>query len=190
MNMYEIILKIINQKGPTSIPSICEDINHDSIYMQHRNTPVQLSQIKSVITRKRDLFSVQDDVVSLLPEKELVKLTVQVESSEGRWLKVQVDFIKEDFTFFEWNFDSTKKLEYEPLIHGNIDEFKQALYHVKIWNWDLNYEQEGIIIDGMCWKICLETKGKTYKSQGLQTFPKEWTRFCRALSNLIGKKFS
>ena len=190
MNMYEIILKIIDQKGPTSIPSICEDINHHSLYMQQRNKPVQLSQIKSVVTRKKDLFSVQNDVVSLLPEKELMKLTVQVEGFEGRSLKVQVDFTQKDFTFFEWNFDLTKKLEYEPLIHGSIDEFKQEVYHVKIWNWDLNYEQEGIILDGMCWKVCLETKGKTYKCQGLQVFPKGWARFCRALSNLIGKNFS
>ena len=110
MNMYEIILKIIDQKGPSSIPSICEDVNQHPIYMQQRNKPVQLSQIKSVITRKNDLFSVQDDVVSLLPEKELMELTVQVERSEGKWLKVQVDFIKKDFTFFEWNFDSNKEI--------------------------------------------------------------------------------
>ena len=115
MNMYELILNIIDQKGPTSIPSICEEVNQNPIFMQQRNKPVQLSQIKSVITRKNDLFSVQDDVVSLLPEKELIELTVQAEGSEGQWLKVKVDFIKKDFTFFEWNFDPTKKLVYEPL---------------------------------------------------------------------------
>ena len=189
MNMYEIILKIIDQKGPSSIPSICEDVNHHPIYMQQRNKPVQLSQIKSVITRKNDLFSIQGDVVSLLPEKELMELTVQVEGSEGKWFKVEVNFIEKDFTFFEWNFAPTKKLAYEPFTNGSIDEFKQEIYRLKIWNWDLNYEQEGIILDGMCWKICLETKGKTYKSQGLQTFPKEWVRFCRVLSKLTGKNF-
>ena len=190
MNMYEIILKIIDQKGPSSIPSICDDVNQHPIYMQQRNKPVPLSQIKSVISRKNDLFSVQDNVVSLLPEKELMELTVQVERSEGQWLKVQVDFIKKDFTFFEWNFVPTKKLEYGPFTIGSIDEFKQEIYRLKIWNWDLNYEQEGIILDQICWKICLETKGKTYKSQGLQTFPKEWTKFCLALSKLTGKHFS
>ena len=163
MNMYELILNIIDQKGPTSIPSICEEVNRNPIFMQQRSKPVQLSQIKSVLTRKSDLFLVHN---------------------------VKVDFIKKDFTFFEWNFDPTKKLEYEPLLYGSMDEFKQEIYRLKIWNWDLNYEQEGIILDGMCWSISLETRTKTYKSQGLQTFPKEWARFCRALSKLTGKKFS
>jgi hypothetical protein len=190
MNMYELILNIIDQKGPTSIPSICEEVNRNPIFMQQRSKPVQLSQIKSVLTRKSDLFLVHNDVVSLLPEKELIELNVQTGGSGGPLRNVKVDFIKKDFTFFEWNFDPTKKLEYEPLLYGSMDEFKQEIYRLKIWNWDLNYEQEGIILDGMCWNIGLETKTKTYKSQGLQTFPKEWARFCRALSKLTGKKFS
>jgi hypothetical protein len=190
MNMYELILNIIDQKGPTSIPSICEEVNRNPIFMQQRSKPVQLSQIKSVLTRKSDLFLVHNDVVSLLPEKELIELNVQTGGCGGPLRNVKVDFIKKDFTFFEWNFDPTKKLEYEPLLYGSMDEFKQEIYRLKIWNWDLNYEQEGIILDGMCWSISLETRTKTYKSQGLQTFPKEWARFCRALSKLTGKKFS
>ena len=100
-------------------------------------------------------------------------------------------YFKKDFTFFEWNFASNKEIRIWTVYNWKYRyEFKQEIYRLKIWNWDLNYEQEGIILDGMCWKICLETKGKTYKSQGLQTFPKEWARFCRILSKLTGKKLA
>ena len=56
MNMYEIILSIIDQKGPASIPSICQQVNQDLIFMKERDKPVQQAQVKSVISRKSDLF--------------------------------------------------------------------------------------------------------------------------------------
>ena len=94
MNMYEVIVNIIEQKGPASIPSICQEVNQHPLYMQERDKPVQQSQVKSVISRKRDLFSVNNDVVSLLPEKEIMGLTVQSGYIGGPWLKLEVDFAK------------------------------------------------------------------------------------------------
>ena len=45
-----------------------------------------------------------------------------------------------------------------------------------------------IVLDGTCWSITLETIGQTYKSEGLNVFPKEWAKFSKALTKLIGKK--
>src|SRR4051812_9338376 len=94
MNMYEIILSILDQKGPTSIPSICQQVNQDPIFMKERDRPVQQRQVKSVISRKKDLFSVHNDMVSLLPERHFISLTAEVGECGNPFLKVKVDFIK------------------------------------------------------------------------------------------------
>jgi hypothetical protein len=190
MNMYEIILSIIDQRGPASIPSICQQVNQDPIFMKKRDKPVQQAQVKSVISRKKDLFSVHNDVVSLLPEKHFISLTAEVGECQGPFFKVKVDFIKKTFIFFEINLDPSKQLEYQPVEPGSTDEFKQELYRLKIWNWDSNYEQDGIVLDGTCWSIRLETRAQIFRSEGLQSFPKEWTKLCRALSKLTGRKFA
>lgn len=190
MNMYEIILSILDQKGPTSIPSICQQVNQDPIFMKERDRPVQQRQVKSVISRKKDLFSVHNDMVSLLPEKHFISLTAEVGECGSPFFKVKVDFIKKTFIFFEINLDPSKQLEYKPVEPGSTDEFKQALYQLNIWDWDVNYEQDGIVLDGTCWSIRLETRAKIFRSEGLQSFPKEWTKLCRALTKLTGRKFA
>ena len=189
MNMYEVILNIIDQKGPVSIPSICQEINQNRIFMQERDKPVQPSQIKSAISRKRDLFYVENNIVSLLPEKELISLTVQISYGKGPWIKVDVDFIEKNFVFFEWNLEPVSNRKYEPIKAGSTDDFKHSIFRLKVWDWEINYDQEGIILDGINWAVRLETKAKVYKSDGLQDFPKDWTKFCQALRKLTGKKF-
>lgn len=188
--MYEIILSIIDQKGPTSIPSICQQVNQDFVFMKERDKPVQQAQVKSVISRKSDLFSVHNDVVSLLPEKHFISFTAEIGECQSPLLTVKVDFIKKTFIFFEINLDPSKQLEYTVVEPGSTDEFKRELYRLKIWDWDSNYEQGGIVLDGTCWSIRLETKAKIVRSEGLQTFPKEWTKLCRALTKLTGRKFA
>jgi hypothetical protein len=198
MNMYEVILNLIDKHGPASIPSICIEINQNAEYMQEREKPVQPSYIKSVISRKSDLFSYENDVVSLLPDKEFISLTVNVGACRGPWMKVDIDFIRNIFTCFEWNIEPVKigkkvsdpiDKRYDKIIPGNIDDFKHELYRLKIWDWNSSYEQEGIILDGINWSIWLETKAKVYKSEGFQKFPDNWTRFCKSLAKLTGKQF-
>jgi hypothetical protein len=189
MYMYEVILNIIDQKGPASIPSICQEVNQHPTFMQERDQPVQPSQIKSVISRKKDLFSVNNDVVSLLPEKDIMELSVQMSYFKGPWVKLKVDFVKKDFIFFEWNLEPAKIGEYDQVQAGSTDDLKQAIYHLKIWEWNPNYNQNGIILEGINWSTCLTTKARVYKSEGLQKFPKEWSKFCRELTNLTGKRF-
>ncbi|WP_071395217.1 hypothetical protein [Bacillus tuaregi] len=187
MNMYEIILSYLDRAGPASIPSICQQVNQNPLFMKERDKPVKPTQIKSVISRKRDLFYVHDDMVALLPERNLVSFTANIDKCGGPWLRVKVDFIQKSFIFFEINLDPSEKLEYTPVKPGCTEEFKQEIYRLNMWDWQANYEETGIILDGTSWSICLETKSKTYKSEGLQSFPKGWTKFCRALVKLTGK---
>jgi hypothetical protein len=198
MNLYEVILNMIDKQGPASIPSICNEINQNHEYMRERDKPVQQAQVKSVIRRKRDLFSCENEVVSLLPDKELRSFTVNAGAGRGPWVKIDVDFIRNIFTCFEWNlepvtsgktFSTPTANRYDTIVIGNIDDFKHELYRLKIWDWNSNYEPDGIVLDGINWSIYLDTKAKVYKSEGLQKFPDNWTKFCKALTKLTGKKF-
>lgn len=188
MHLYEIILSVIDQNGPASIPSICQHINEQPIYSNNREKLVQESQIKSVLSKKKDLFTVKNEIVSIRPEKDFVSLNVELVKSSSPCLKIRVDFIRKNFIYFEVNMDQSNKLQYQPVIAGSVDEFKQEIFRLKIWDWEANYEPDGIILDGTSWSIVLKTRANTYKSSGLELFPKEWTKFCRALMKLTGKR--
>lgn len=192
MHMYEVILKMIDKHGPVSIADICNKINENPLFILEKDKPVQAAQIKSAIRHKSELFTCENDVVSLLPDKEFISFVFNAGASKGPWVKVNVDFIKNIFTYFEWKAatehrDSNETIEDE-MFPGNVTEFKQVLYRLQIWNWNRSYEQEGIVLDGINWSLYLETKAKVYQMEGYQQFPDHWQRLCKALTELTGKK--
>lgn len=190
MNMYEIIIDILEKKGPVSYHSIVDEMNEMNWLRNERKNPVQVSHVKSVISRKKDLFSVTDDIVSIREEKEMVSLTAMIGGYPGPSYKVFVDFLQNRFYFFEWNIDCLSPNSKEKTIYiGDVEEFKKEVIRLKIWNWEADYQLDSLVLDGTSWSVTLNTKGKVYESEGLQSFPKNWSKFCKALSNLIGIKF-
>ena len=189
MNMYEVIINILDQKGPVSIPSLCQEINQNPIFMDERDKPVQQSHIKSVISRKKDLFAVENDIVSLLPEKDFMALIVRIGYFRGPWIKIEIDFVKKTFLLFEMNLEPVVPQKIKMSNLGTTDDFKQALYRLKLWDWNTQYDADGIILDGISWSIVLTTKSKIYRSEGLQRYPKEWPKFCQELTKLTGINF-
>lgn len=118
---------------------------------------------------------------------DFVKFTFTSHVYPGPVIKVTIDFIRNTFVFIQWNLDQDGQLDQSPDYHaGSIECFKKELSLIQIWNWDRFYHREGIILNGKEWFVALETKGKVYKSEGLDCFPEEWDRLCEALSRVIG----
>lgn len=190
MNMYEIIIDILEKKGPVSYHSIADELNEMSWLKDARKKPVQVSHVKSVVSRKKDLFTVEDDIVSIREEKELVSLTATIGGYPGPSYKVTVDFVRNLFFFFEWDMDCVSQPREERTIYiGDVEEFKKEIIRLKIWNWERDYQLNSLVLDGTSWSVRLKTKAAVYESEGLQSFPKNWSRFCRAITNLTGTKF-
>lgn len=192
MYIYEMILDILEKKGPTSIPSICQEMNQLTWNDQDEDRLVQLSQIKTAIRRKKDLFKVEDNVVFIDPEKDIQLLTINIGGAFEPSITVKVDFIRNRFSFFVWHFDSklSSKNSLQPVQPcGNLEDFKKELYRIKPWEWRADYQPEGMVLDGIFWSMKLVTKGKVYESEGIQCFPKEWTKLCKSLSKLTGFNF-
>lgn len=192
MNMYEVIIDILEKKGPVSFHSICEEMNERNWTSKSgKENPVQVSQVKSVVTRKKDLFSVTGDIVSIREEKELQSLTAMIGRFPGPSFKVEVDFVHQRFYMFEWRNASLmqKDREEKTIYIGNVEQFKKEVIRLKIWNWERDYQPEALVLDGISWSVILKTKGKLYESEGLHTFPENWHKFCRAISQLIGMPF-
>lgn len=190
MKMYKAILDILEKKGEATIPHICQEMSERSPQLlDESDSTNEHSYIKSLIRMNNELFLIKDDLVSIRPEKEPVMLTAVLHGYPGPELRVKVDFLKNVFTYFEWHLDSTTSGPFIMPQAGSVEHFKKQLYSLNVWEWEEEYQAEGIIVDGTSWSIKLETKGKTYSSGGLDSFPKEWKNFCRALSRLIGKKF-
>lgn len=190
MNMYEIILDIIEKNGPISFSSICAEMNQIHPIKNERNKPVQISHIKSVVSRKKDLFSVENGVVSIREDMDFIYLSVKVSSYQSPCFKVDVDFLKNRFHFFEWYFQNVAGPRKPRTIYlGSVEQFKKEIFRLKLWNWEKDYQPEALILDGTTWSVELKTKGSVYQSRGLQTFPKEWAKFIKALSRLTGVDF-
>jgi hypothetical protein len=188
MFIYEMILEIIGNKGPISIPSICQEMNQTCGY-NDSNKLVQPSQIKQALSRKKDLFKVEDNLVSILPEKDPQQLTVYMGGGIEPSLMIKVDFEKNRFSFIEKHFEPRKAAnnKFQPLHQcGSVEAFKRELYRIKPWEWARDYEPEEMVLDGIFWSVKLVTKAKVYESEGLQCFPKEWPMLLKGLSALTG----
>ncbi|USK46818.1 MULTISPECIES: hypothetical protein [Cytobacillus] len=187
MSIFENILDILEKKGAISIPSLLDEMNKLSNSQNTSRKPLELSHVKSVISRKREIFHIKNNIVTIDPDKEPILLSVSLGGYPGPWYKVEVDFINGRFVYFEWHLSSFSHRTELPAASGSIEEFKKELYRLKIWKWQKEYQNPGIILESVTWSIKLITKENIFESQGIQAFPEGWEKFCKALSKLTGK---
>lgn len=189
MKMYETILDILEKQGPATIPSICQEISiRTNINSMSIPEPEQ-SFIKALIQRKADIFSFEEGIVSIRPERDPEMLVAVFHAFPGPELRVNVNFKRKTFTYFEWHLDSNTSKPLKITLPGKIDDFKKELYLLKIWDWKEDYQSEGIIVEGNSWSVRLVTKSFVYESGGLNEYPINWKEFIQAISSLIGMQF-
>lgn len=187
MSIFENILDILEKKGPLSIPSLLDEMNRLKRFQNTNGKKIELSHVKSVINRKRELFHIKNNVVKIDPDKDPVLLSFNLGGYPGPWYKIEVDFNNDRFVYYEWHLSLFSPRDELPKVSGSIEDFKKELYRLKIWNWQSEYNHAGIILDGITWSVKLVTKGNIYESSGVQSFPNGWEKFCKALSILTGK---
>jgi hypothetical protein len=190
MKVYETILSILEKKGPLPIPTVCKEVNH--LLITDREKPLLPSQIKSIVTRKKDLFQINDGQISIKPDKYLCSLAATIEIFGGISYQVRINFEKNRFVALEWrNKDQIRPhSDFLPKSPGSLDDFKRELYALKVWEWEPSYRDgAGIVLEGKYWSIKIKTMGKIYESEGAQCFPANWEKFCKAIERLIGTPF-
>jgi hypothetical protein len=191
MNIYETIISILDEKGPLSIPLICQEVNQ--LLVTDRNNPILPSHIQSIVTRKKDLFREREGNISIAPDKYPYSLMAVLESDEGLTYQLNVNFLKKSFSFFEWRNKGYQKSSRENVARqlGNLDEFKREIMAMKIWEWQSNYGTggTGITLGKTNWTIKLKTKNKTFSSEGTDCYPEKWPEICQAIEKLAGISF-
>ena len=191
MKMYEAILNILGKKGNATIPLICQEMSEQNQSMiSNTQNIIEPSYIRTLVSSNKELFLVKDDIVSIRPDKEPVMMTVVLHGYPGPEMRVRIDFKRNIFTYFEWHLDTKASQHLKIGTFGSVEDFKKKLYPLRLWEWDEDYQTDGIVVDGTSWSVKLKTKGRTYESRGLDSFPKDWKEFCKAISILVGKKFS
>lgn len=190
MRVYETILSILEKKGPLPIPAICHEVNQ--VLTEQREKPLLPSHIKSVVTKKSDLFKVNEGKISIQPDKYPFSLIATLESFAGVCYQVRINFTKNTFTALEWrNKENTGPFSnYPSPLAGNLADFKRELYSLKIWEWEQNYHKhDGIVLEGRYWSVKLKTKDRIYECGGIESFPKNWDKFTKAVEKLTGTAF-
>ncbi|XJZ25813.1 hypothetical protein ACF5W4_10370 [Bacillota bacterium Lsc_1132] len=191
MKVFETIISILEDKGSMSIPAICNEVNRR--LFSYRDKPLLPSHIKAIVNRKKDLFQIREGKISIHPDKQPFFLVATLDGEHGICYQVNVNFTKKRFTFFEWRNLSGQEgrnlnLPKEP---GDLEEFKNELFSLKIWEWQPLYaSSEGITLGDTNWTVKLVTSGKIYYREGTDCYPAEWRRFCRAIEKLTGSNFS
>jgi hypothetical protein len=191
VNIYETIISILDEKGPLTIPLICQEINQ--LKVTDRKDPVLPSHIKSIVARKKDLFRVREGNISIAPDKYPYSLTAILEGDEGITYQVNVNFLKKRFSFFEWRNKGSQKSDHDNCARklGSIDEFKREIMAMKLWEWESFYGtgEVGITLGKTNWTIKLQTKSKKYISEGTDCYPEKWTEFCQSIEKFSGVPF-
>jgi len=187
VKVYESILAILEEKGSLPISRICAEVNQ--MLEMNRDRPLLPSQIKSIVTRKSDLFVNHEGNVSIQPDKQLLHLDFILDREGGISYRVDVNFSSKRFTFFEWR--SKRANVPSPSARsrkaGTFSVFVQAVFSLKLWDWLPSYvKEEGIILGENSWRLKLVTAGKTYESEGTDCYPPNWLQFCRAIERLTG----
>jgi hypothetical protein len=191
VNIYKTIILILDEKGPLSIPSICEEVNE--LLVTDRNNPILPSHIKSIVTQKKDLFRVREGNISIAPDKNPYSITAILEGDEGISYQLNVDFISKRVSFFEWRTKRNQKRSQTPSTRGlgNIDEFKREIMALKIWEWQSYYGAEvGITLGKTNWTVKLKTTGKTHIFEGTDCYPEKWAEFCQSIEKFAGVSFT
>ena len=100
-----------------------------------------------------------------------------------------------DSYFVEWNENVLLYRKNEEEIEIKPDKqmwskFWEEVNEINIWEWDRKYKPEERIVDGTSWKINIKYNDKEIVSSGSNAYPSnsEFTRFCDAVSELVGKR--
>lgn len=190
MRVYETILSILEEKGPLPIPAICHEVNQ--VFVTNREKPILPAHIKSIVTRKKDIFRVSGGRISIHPDKYPYSLIASLEGFGEISYQVRVNFVKNRFAALVWRSKENHQpfSDVQTIVPGELEEFKRDLYSMKIWEWKPTYRSEdGIILEGKYWSVKLITKGKVYESEGTESFPGNWDKFCKAVEKLTGTPF-
>lgn len=190
LKVYESIIELLEEKGPLPISKICTEVNQ--MLDADRDGPLLPSQIKSIVTRKRDLFLNKDGNISIQPDKQPLHLILILDGEEGITYRVNVNFTQKRFTFFEWRNKGIQadNNAAQPKQPGDFAVFKREIFALKLWEWRHSYgKEEGIILGATNWKLKLVTECKTYVSEGTDCYPGNWHKFCKAIEKLTGSVF-
>lgn len=188
MSLLDDILNILDEKGELTLSSLYIEIQKKANVPSSQGEEIQFSQIKSVLERQKELFEINNEMIKISPYKHPVKLNVSVSKYPGPWYKVEVDFQKGTFYFFEWHLSKFSNRRKLPEHMGDIKVLRKEILRLKLWKWQKRQAEHKIELDETTWSIVLTTKAKVYEIHGVDHFPKEWNRFCLALTQLTGKR--
>ncbi|HWJ80561.1 MAG TPA: hypothetical protein VNR61_21055 [Niallia sp.] len=174
--MYEKIIDVLENNGPTNLTSLYEELNRHS--MENHDSLIAMSSIKSVLSRKKDLFYVREDIVSIHPEKDIKKMVVDLRINPFQAFSLHIDFWKENYSIQDW---SLHPIVYPPVFHYiSSDQYldlKKELYRTKIWDWTSSDPQNDSI-----YTVCLYTLNSSYLYKSSDMEGKEWKQLKKIIS--------
>jgi len=183
-NMYERIIEVLEENGPIPISTIYEKMVSSAKNSAVTDKEIQLSSVKSVISRKKDLFSVHNNIVSINPEKEISQITLDVKRG-NRSYRLKIDFLFEIYHLQSWSFFSDnqgftpKKILFP---YFSYTDMKKDLYKLKIWDWD---SDEGVYGRESLYTIQLKTTKSSYVHSYTEMKAKEWKKITKVISQYL-----
>lgn len=174
--LYEKIIDVLQLKGPTTLSTIYNELNS---FLGEEDTPISMSSIKSALSRKKDLFEVCEDLVSIHPDKEITKLIVEYKVNQEHSFSIHIDFDLHNYLIQEWSqFPIVVPPVFNKIESEEYDALKMELYRLKIWNW----EEELLGIDSVKCTVRLVAVNASYTVDLVNLQSKEWRHIEKIIS--------
>jgi len=69
-----------------------------------------------------------------------------------------------------------------------MTRFRETMFMIGVLNWKANYIHPEVV-DGTHWVVEVMTGNRKVIKQGSNAYPPEWDTFCKAISQIAGRRF-
>ena len=120
--------------------------------------------------------------------RRLKAIKASVGGGLGGCYNVDVDLVGLNSTWSCLGGEQDEKTICKTISVATAKKFVNQLKLLNLLNWKAHYIEPDIC-DGTHWSIEIITDGRTFRKAGDNQFPKEWDRFCKAITKLTNKVF-
>jgi hypothetical protein len=143
--------------------------------------------MRNDITEFKELKNDLKDDLETLGYNDIKNLKASVGGFFGGYYSVDINFVKRKL---KWRLQGAGKDNYyeKQIQRETLDMLREGLISVDILNWNSEYIDSDIL-DGTQWDVTITTTEKNIEVVGSNKYPEKWTKFCKLIREVSGKKF-
>lgn len=188
ITLHEAIKRVINEYGPAAVAEIPAKVNKQGLYKREDGKPVPANQVSARIRKYPHLFIRENGKVYLNAKNKILSVEASIGGYFGSSYQVYIDLENKTASYknLEGGYEivSDRQLIIED---AAIEKFRSEMESIRVLEWEREYFEP--ILDGTSWSVTIKTEGGLFESSGSNAFPRNWSRFCSNIENIVIGEF-